>query len=111
MEELSRWIQSFKDKLDEKTYHLIVETLTVNQFTSRLQLKLLTSDQIDIMFPKELSLEAKTLLKYQLDLLKEESPLPVKQRRASETPHSQGQDLEGTQTRRVSVLQLRYCLV
>ena len=45
-------------------YQLIHERLKVNQFTSRLQLKLVTSEQVNIMFSKEVSLPlgAKSLL-------------------------------------------------
>ena len=68
--------------MDDKSYQIIFETLAANQFTSRLQLKLLTLDQVDMMFSKEqtLPLGAKRLLMYQLDFLKEESPLPVQAR-------------------------------
>lgn len=74
----------FRDKLDQNTYQLIFDTLSANQFTSRLTLKLLTSDQVDMMFSKDLSLPlgAKSLLMYQLDFLKEELPLPIRAKRA-----------------------------
>ena len=68
MDELSVWLGTFKNKLNKETLNLIFDTLKANQFTSRLQLKLLTSDQVDMMFAKELSLGAKMLLLYQLDL-------------------------------------------
>ena len=55
--DLEDWMALFRDKLDEKTYNLIFQTLTANQFTSRLQLKLLTPEQVDMMFAKELSFE------------------------------------------------------
>ena len=108
MDEMSAWAATFKTKLNEETYNLIIETLKANQFTSRLQLKLLTSDQIDMMFAKELSLGAKTLLMYQLDLLKDESPLPVRQKRKNCNTSSQRTDeaeqdqIHSPQARRVS---------
>ena len=78
MADLSNCMETFKDKMDDKSYQVIFETLAANQFTSRLQLKLLT----DMMFSKEqtLPLGAKSLLMYQLDFLEEESPLPVRAR-------------------------------
>lgn len=98
MDELPLWLATFKSRLDETSYNLILETLRANQFASRLQLKLLTSDQIDLMFANELSLGAKTLLLFQLDLLKEESPLPTRQirRNLSELPDKS--NLEGDET-------------
>ena len=50
--------------MDQKAYQLIHERLKVNQFTSRLQLNLVTSEQVNIMFSKGLSLPlgAKSLL-------------------------------------------------
>ena len=49
MADLLNWMETFKDKMDDKSYQIVFETLTVNQFTSRLQLKLLTSDQVDCL--------------------------------------------------------------
>ena len=77
MANLENWISLFRDKQDQKTYDFIFQTLVTNQFTSRLQLKLLTSEQLDYMFSKDLGLGAKALLVYLLDLLKGESPLPT----------------------------------
>ena len=62
MDELSTWAATFQTKLDEKTYDFILETLKANQFTGRLLLKLLPSEQVDMMCTKELSIGAKTLL-------------------------------------------------
>ena len=53
MADLSNWMETFKDKMDDKTYQIILETLAANKFTSRLQLKRLTSDQVDMMFSKD----------------------------------------------------------
>lgn len=109
MDELTTWAATFKTKLDDEAHNLIVETLKANQFTSRLQLKLLTSEQIEMMFAKELSLGAKTLLLYQLDLLKDESPLPLRQKRrntcslSKNTGETKGENEDQcTQARRVS---------
>ena len=72
MADLENWMSQFRDKLDQKTYDFIFQTLVTNQFTSRLQLKLLTSEQLDYMFLKDLVLGAKALLVYHVDLLKDE---------------------------------------
>ena len=75
MANLENWISLFRDKQDQKTYDFIFQTPVTNQFTSRLQLKLVTSEQLDYMFSKDLALGAKALLIYLLDLLKDVSPL------------------------------------
>ena len=41
-------METFKDKMDDKSY-FIFETLAANQFTSRLQLELLISDEVDCL--------------------------------------------------------------
>ena len=108
--DLEDWMALFRDKLDEKTYNLIFQTLTANQFTSRLQLKLLTPEQVDMMFAKELSLGAKTLLIYQLDLLNDASPLPPrsrKERRVAVLSDEGGETKSTPETRRVSFHVLR----
>ena len=46
MADLSNWMETFKDKMDDESYQLIFETFAASQFTSRLRLELLTSDQI-----------------------------------------------------------------
>ena len=74
--DLENWISLFRDKQDQKTYVFIFQTLVTNQFTSKLQLKLLT-EQFDYMFSKDLALGAKALLVYHIDLLKDGSPLPT----------------------------------
>ena len=77
MANLENWISLFRDKQDQKNYDFIFQTLVTNQLISRLQLKLLTSEQLDYMFSEDLALGAKALLVYLLDLLKDESPLPT----------------------------------
>ena len=46
MADLSNWMETFKDKMNDKSYQIISETLAANQFTSRRQLKLLTLNQM-----------------------------------------------------------------
>ena len=60
MADLGNWMSLFRDKLDQKTYDFISQTLVTNQFTSRLQLKFLTSEQLDYMFTKDLALGAES---------------------------------------------------
>ena len=108
--DLEDWMALFRGKLDEKTYNLIFQTLTANQFTSRLQLKLLIPEQVDMMFAKELSLGAKTLLIYQLDLLNDASPLPPrsrKERRVAVLSDEGGETKSTPETRRVNFHVLR----
>ena len=77
MDELSQWMLTFKEKLDENTSSKVFQILQANGFTSRLQLKLLTREQIDVMFQNEISLGAKSLLLYKVDVLCDESPLQI----------------------------------
>ena len=65
MVDLENWMSLFRDKLDQKTYDFIFQTLVTNQFTSRFQLKLLTSEQLDYMF--YLALGVKALLVYHVE--------------------------------------------
>ena len=76
---------TFKDKLDDKTSSKVFQTLKANRFTSRLQLKLLTKDQVDVLFQNEISLGAKCLVVYNLQVLNESLPLKlISRRRASD---------------------------
>ena len=75
MDELSDWMLTFKGKLDDTTSAKVFQTLKANGFRTRLQLKLLTREQIDVMFQTEISLGAKSLLLYKLGVLCENSPL------------------------------------
>ena len=77
MDELSQWMLTFKGKLDENTSSKVFQILQANGFTSRLQLKLLTREQINVMFQNEISLGAKFLLLYKVDVQCDESPLQI----------------------------------
>ena len=61
MADLSNWMETFKDKMDDKSYQIIFETLAANQFTSSLQLKLLTSDRHDVFKGTNLTFRSKKL--------------------------------------------------
>lgn len=87
-EDLAKWMEGFKSELDESSYQIILTRLTGNHFKTRTQLKLLFTKEIDIMFgAEELPLGAKALLLYQLEKLRNESPLPLgrKQKRRNES--------------------------
>jgi len=90
------------DRLDQKTYDFILQTLVTNQFTSRLQLKLLTSEQLDYMFSKNLALGAKALLVHHVDLLKDKSPLPTRTKERRKEVHG-NETSTATESRRVSL--------
>ena len=49
-------METFKDKMDDKSYQPTFDTLAANQFTSWLITKTNTSDQVDMMFSMELTL-------------------------------------------------------
>ena len=79
MTDLENWISLFRDKQDQKSYDFIFQTVVTNQFTSRLQLKLLTSEQLDSVHVFEGSRtgsESSSRI-YHVDLLKDESRLPT----------------------------------
>ena len=85
MDELSEWMLTFKDKLDDKTSSKVFQTLKANGFTSRLQLKMLTKNQVDVLFQNKISLGAKCLVVYNLQVLNESLPLqPISRQRASD---------------------------
>jgi hypothetical protein len=81
-EDLKKWMSEFKNELDDSSSELIFERLTANHFKTRTQIKLLSAKELDIMFNKtELPLGAKALLIYQLEKLRNESPLPIQRKR------------------------------
>ncbi|CAB4033647.1 Hypothetical predicted protein, partial [Paramuricea clavata] len=71
------WIgcSPFKGKLDDTTSAKVFQTLKANGFNTTLQLKLLTREQIDVMFQTDISLGTKSLLLYKFGVLCENSPL------------------------------------
>ena len=82
MDELSEWMFNFEDKLDDKTSSKVFQTLKANGFTSRLQqLKLLTKEQLDVLFQNEIFLGGKCLVMYNLKVLNESSPLQPNSKR------------------------------
>ena len=78
-DELRSWLQNWmEDQLDSETFNIIYDTLKANHFSTRLKLKLITSEQLKLMFEAILPLGTRALLEYQLQILRDESPLPSK---------------------------------
>ena len=97
LEDLKNWISEFKHELDKSSSELIFLRLTANHFKTRTQLKLLFSNEIDIMFNEtELHLGAKALLLYQLEKLRNESPLPNKVNEQGQTSQTALQKARST---------------
>ena len=81
MSELESFIGAFADKLDTDTVNVIKNTLQANGFTTRLQIKLISERNLEMMFQSsDITLGARNLLSYYIQTLKEESPLGGKVR-------------------------------
>lgn len=75
-EELTDFLESIENKIGKESYEIIANKLRDNNFKSRLSLKLLDSENLDIIFAKsKLPLGSRKILDYHLDLLRNESPL------------------------------------
>ena len=79
-DELNEFLDTFRQKLDINEATIIFNVLKKNKFNSRMQIKLITQGELDIMFKGEtaLSLGALALLRYQISFLNDQSPLPKK---------------------------------
>ena len=74
--ELDKFMELLSGKLDSAFCQLIKETLQVNGFTSRLQIKLISEKHLELMFQgADLAMGAKSLLNYHIQVLCDESPL------------------------------------
>ena len=74
--ELDSFMENVNGKLDEASIDIIRQTLEVNGFTSRLQIKLISERHLELMFQGvNLTMGAKSLLSYHLQVLRDESPL------------------------------------
>ena len=104
---LSIWLEEMKAELDGESIRLIYDTLHANQFNSRLKLKLISKEHLQIMFngATKLSLEIMAVLQFKLEELKDESPL-VKGRKI---PNS----FRSRQTEECQSIEVitRYCVV
>ncbi len=79
-DELNEFLDTFRQKLDINEATTIFNVLKKNKFNSRMQIKLITQGELDVMFKGEtaLSLGALALLRYQINFLNDQSPLPKK---------------------------------
>ena len=81
MSELESFIGAFADKFDTDTVNVIKNTLQVNGFTTRLQIKLISDRNIEMMFQgSDVTLGARNFFSYYIQTLKDESPLGGKVR-------------------------------
>ena len=81
MSELESFMGAFADKLDTDTVNVIKNTLQVNGFTTRLQIKLISDRNLEMMFQgSDVTLGARNLLSYYIQTLRDESPLGGKVR-------------------------------
>ena len=77
-DELNEFLDTFRQKLDVNEAATIYNVLKENKFNSRMQIKLITQRELEVMFKGEtaLSLGALALLRYQINFLNDQSPLP-----------------------------------
>ena len=82
MSELDDFLNGILPKVGDESCAKIRDTLKANNFTSRLSLKLLNTENLDALFADtKLPLGSRKVLEYHLELLKDESPLVVKSSR------------------------------
>ena len=76
-EELTDFLRNIEEKIGKESCKIITNTLLKdNNFTSRLSLKLLSPENLDVLFAKsKLPLGSRKILDYHLELLRNESPL------------------------------------
>ena len=80
MSELEAFMKQLSEKLDSDTVNEIKQTVKVNGFTTRLQIKLISEKDLVTMFQSSaaVTMGAKNLLWYHIELLRDESPLVLK---------------------------------
>ena len=77
--ELDEFLSTFKFKIGKESFDKISKVLRENDFTSRLSLQLLSSENLDNILQKsDVPLGARKILEYHIDLLRDQSPLIVK---------------------------------
>lgn len=47
---VGHWLSEMRNELDETNIRMIHDTLRANHFTTRLKLKLITNEQLEVMF-------------------------------------------------------------
>ena len=74
---VGHWLSEISNELDETNIHIIHDTLRANHFTTRFKLKLITNEQLEVMFSgsNKLGLGTMAVLKLKLSQLNEESLL------------------------------------
>ena len=86
MSELEAFVHELSKKLDSDSVTQTEQTLKVNGFTTRLQIKLISEKDLETMFNgSAITMGAKNLLLYYIQLLRDESPLVVKSKQKSST--------------------------
>ena len=114
-DELLNWMDSFRNNLDVGESTVIYKTLKENKFSTRIQIKLITENELDIMFKGEtaLSLGARALLQYQISSLNEQSPLPNKSIRNLNTTakNTTGNESFTSSTEKADQVTLYKCIV
>ena len=101
-EELTDFLGKIEQKIGKESYEIIRNTLRDNNFTSRLSLKLLNPENLDVVFAKsKLPLGSRKILQYHLDLLRNESPLSK--------PKPQRTDPAGEESSADSKPKVRHC--
>ena len=100
-EELTDFLGNIEQKIGKESYEIITNTLRDN-FTSRLSLKLLDPENVDVIFAKsKLPLGSRKILDYHWDLLRNESPLSK--------PKPQRTDPAGEESSADSKPKVRHC--
>ena len=95
------FLGNIEQKIGKESYEIITNTLTDN-FTSRLSLKLLDPENLDVIFAKsKLPLGSRKILDYHWDLLCNESPLSK--------PNPQRTDPAGEESSADSKPKVRHC--
>ena len=85
--ELDKFMELLSGKLDSASCQLIKETLQVNGFRSRLQIKLISEKHLGLMFQgTDLTMGAKSLLNYHIQVLCDESPLQTGKKAQKSSP-------------------------
>ena len=106
--ELDKFMELLSGKLDSASCQLIKETLQVNGFRSRLQIKLISEKHLELMFQgTDLTMGAKSLLHYHIQVLRDKSPLQTgkikKVQKSSPGETAAVEDQPGTNSKGVGV--------
>ena len=107
MSELQAFVEELSKKLDGNSVSEIEQTLKVNSFITRLQIKLISDKDLGMMFQSSaIAMGAKNLLSYLIQLLRDESPLVVKSRKKSSASATAYANVDTNITKENSILLL-----